>query len=102
MTRGRRPRSEPTAGDVLDRLESREAAAVLQSFATCQGIVRGLHQVTKRKSHDGVLEYAPDFPGDAAGNTFATLLKESRKKHGRRWQPPDSFFDEVPPDWSRG
>jgi len=87
---------EPFLTDMKRLVQLGHDAAAL---ATCQGIVRGLYQVESRKSRDGVLEYAPDFPGEAARNAVDELLEESRKKHGHRWQPPDSFFEETPAKW---
>lgn len=48
----------------------------------CQGIVIGLYNATKRKN-DGVLDWAPDFPAEAAEQSISNLVElypQNRRK----------------------
>ena len=40
----------------------------------CQGIILGLHRVDRAK-YEGVLEWAPDFPTEAAADSLSTFLE---------------------------
>jgi len=63
---------------------TRKMQASLSSAAEklCQGIVIGLYNATKRKN-DGVLDWAPDFPAEAAAQCISDLVElypQNRRK----------------------
>ena len=68
----------------------------------CQGILLGLYRV--RGGENDILNWAPDFPGDAAGNVLKVWRETSGSDRGsapakrRRRLSPD-FVREHVPDW---
>ena len=71
-----------------------------QAIARCQAIVLGLYRADAESSSDHVLEWAPDFPLEGAGDAVRVLEHESRKFHRKRWSLPAAFLDQVP-NWAR-
>jgi hypothetical protein len=66
----------------LDMKRRVEAGMRPAAEKMCQGIVLGLHQVDGTNS-DGALEWAPDFPAEAAA-TSLSLLRELYSQSQRR------------------
>jgi hypothetical protein len=82
---------EPFLADLRRLVElGFETAAV----ATCQGIVRGLRR--SRNNRAGLLEWAPDFPGETASEAVAILTRDSRARHGRTWALPEGCDEAAP------
>lgn len=80
------------------RAELRLEAAAL---ATCKGIVLGLYRV-RRQGGGACLEWAPDFPKEAAAQTLSALAGRESAKEFRAAERPRldaTFVDEQTPEW---
>jgi len=79
-----------------------EAGLQDQACQFCQGILLGLYRV--RGSENDILNWAPDFPGEAAGNVLEVWRETSGSDRGsapakgRRRLSPDFVREDVP-DW---
>jgi hypothetical protein len=80
-----------------------EAGLEDQACQFCQGILLGLYRI--RNSENDILNWAPDFPGEAAGNALEVWSETGGSEHGgapakkgRRRLSPD-FVREHVPDW---
>ena len=88
---------QPFLNDLKRSIElGLEPQAVEQS----KGIVLGLYQSDQKASNDHVLEWAPDFPLEGAGEVVHLLERESRKHQGKPWRMPNEFLIQVP-KWAR-
>ena len=69
-----------------------------QALDLCQGILLGLYRV-REKSDDDILNWAPDFPAEKAGDALGVWANFGRtgRKAGRRLPP--EFVAEHIPEW---
>ncbi|MBI1893327.1 MAG: hypothetical protein HYS14_04375 [Candidatus Rokubacteria bacterium] len=78
-----------------------------QALEICKGVVLGLYRVEHGKG-GGVLEWAPDFPAEAAGNAVEVWYRggDRVKKRARRTASgghrgfPREFVEQVVPEWA--
>ncbi len=90
---------EPFVSDMKRRLEM---GLEDQASQFCQGILLGLYRV--RASENDILNWAPDFPCEAAGDVLEVWCETSGSDRGsapakgRRRLSPD-FVREHVPDW---
>ena len=84
---------EPFVADMKRHLDLGLEAEALE---ICKGVVLGCYRLSEREGGE-VLEWAPDFPGEAAGNVLEAWYRradgpESYERGGRK-RPP------LPPDF---
>ncbi len=87
----------------------RQAALDLEAEAleTCKGVVLGLYRFAQ-ESKDEVLQWAPEFPAEAAGHAIEVWLGERNasgkrlKRGGSRNRPgfPQNFVDQFVHQWA--
>jgi len=73
---------EAIEGIQKDMRRRMQAGMELAAEKICQGIIIGLHSVTKSKN-DGALGWAPDFPAEAAAQSLSNLIElytQNRRK----------------------
>jgi hypothetical protein len=78
-----------------------------EAVETCKGVVLGLYRVAQ-ESKDEVLQWAPEFPAEAAGHAIEVWLGEPNasgkhlKRSASRNRPffPQTFVDQFVPQWS--
>lgn len=78
-----------------------------EALEICKGVVLGLYRVEHGKG-GGVLEWAPDFPAEAAGNALEVwsrggdrVRKSARRPVSRRPRSfAREFVDQVVPEWA--
>ena len=90
----------PFPEDLKRRLELGLAAEALE---ICKGIVLGLYRVRNERGDD-VLQWAPEFPAEAAAQAVATWRRGAKKKTAgkgrrRRRQFCPEFVNEFVPAW---
>jgi len=90
----------PFLEDIRRRAEGGQNSAAL---ATCAGVVLGLYRV-REDTEETVLQYAPDFPDEMAGEAVvvlrkATLAAKTRRASSRPSLPLPSVFHEIAPEW---
>ena len=93
---------EPFVADIRRRIELGLEADALE---ICKGVVLGLHRV----EHDNkgeLVEWAPDFPAEAAGDAIEAWRGEVGQKQAAAKRPgrkspelPTEFVDQWVPDW---
>jgi len=93
---------QPYIVDIKRRIDLGLEADALE---ICKGVVLGLHRIEQAKA-GGLLEWAPDFPAEAAGDVLETWCRGAgaRKVAGRgprRIRPPlpQEFTDGLVPAW---
>jgi hypothetical protein len=89
---------DPFVADMTRQLELRLEAAAL---GTCKGIVLGLYRV-RRQGGGACLEWAPDFPNEAAAQTLRALAGRESAKGTRAAERPRldaTFVGEYTPEW---
>jgi len=93
---------QPFIADIKRRIDLGLEADALE---ICKGVVLGLHRIEQAKA-GGLLEWAPDFPAEAAGDAIETWCKEAGKRKvagggPRRIRPPfpQEFTDRLVPKW---
>lgn len=69
-----------------------------QALELCQGILLGLYRVRGGEKND-VLGWAPDFPGEAAGNAFRAWSHAVRAGESGSRRLPHGFVAEHIPEW---
>ncbi|OGP87286.1 MAG: hypothetical protein A2Y95_06250 [Deltaproteobacteria bacterium RBG_13_65_10] len=76
-----------------------------EALEICKGVLLGLYRVEHGKS-EGLLEYASDFPAEAAGGAIEAWRTGDRGKKparagARRKRPvfPQEFIDRFVPEW---
>jgi repressor LexA len=92
---------QPFLDDIARRADSEQLDAAL---ATCVGVVLGLYRVRDGKRGE-LLEYAPDFPGEIAGEAVMTLRRALHKSKTARNGPQHpaslpSIFRETAAEWA--
>jgi hypothetical protein len=70
-------RSGRTIVGYVEPTEAIELEFEAQAIARCQAIVLGLYRADAESSSDHVLEWAPDFPLEGAGDAVRVLEHES-------------------------
>jgi len=73
----------------------------MEALEICKGVLLGLYRVEHGKS-EGLLEYAADFPAEAAGNAIQTwltgdLLGKTPRRKGLEF--PREFIEQFLPEW---
>jgi hypothetical protein len=93
---------KPFVEDMKRRIE---LGLETDALEICKGVVLGLHRVQHDKG-DGLIEWAPDFPAEAAGDAIATWLAGSGPRKAARVGPrrnrpafPREFADRFAPEW---
>ncbi|MBI4230358.1 MAG: hypothetical protein HY608_05945 [Planctomycetes bacterium] len=93
---------EPFVADIRRRMALGLEADALE---ICKGVVLGLHRVARDKGGD-LLEWAPDFPAEAAGEAIETWLTGGGRKKAAGARPrrrraafPREFADRFVPEW---
>ncbi len=69
-----------------------------QARELCQGILLGLYRVRGGEKND-VLNWAPDFPGEAAGHAFEVWSQTTPAGKSGKRRLPRSFVAEYIPEW---
>lgn len=78
-----------------------------EALEICKGVVLGLYRMEHGKG-GGILEWAPDFPAEAAGNALGVWSRggDRVKKSARRTVSrghrgfPQAFVDQAVPEWA--
>jgi len=91
---------EPFVEDMKRHLDLGLEAEALE---ICKGVVLGCYRLSEREGGE-VLEWAPDFPGEAAGNVLEAWYRradgpESRERGGRKRPPLPLDFLSLVPKW---
>lgn len=91
---------EPFVEDMKRHLDLGLEAEALE---ICKGVVLGCYRLSEREGGE-VLEWAPDFPGEAAGNVLEAWYRradgpESRERGGRKRPPLPPDFLSLVPKW---
>lgn len=84
-----------------------KAGAEPEALEICRGVVLGLYRVEHGKG-GRILEWAPDFPAEAAGNAVEVWYRggDRVKKCARRTVSrghrgfPQEFVNQVVPEWA--
>lgn len=90
---------EPFLDDMLRCLET---GLVVEATEHCKGILLGLYRVSDAKQGD-VLQWAPDFPYEAAQDIMGRFLYGDRKEKSGKANKhtfPTDFLDKHTPGWS--
>lgn len=94
---------EPFLDDLKRRLDLGHEAEAIE---LCQGLLLGLYRL-RDVENDGLLEWAPDFPAEAAAHVVATWathgVKPTSRRAGSRARPDflQEFAAEHVPRWAR-
>lgn len=92
---------QPFVDDIKRHIELGLEAEALE---ICKGVLLGLYRLEYEQS-EGILEYADDFPAEAAGDTIETWWTGGRKGPARagegRKRPvfPQEFMERFVPRW---